>query len=239
VSDQLAQIKPASEIASEGLNQFMGDLTPYVMAGVGQLIASLVFVFVGVGGMMVIMFGGIMAGAMVAVALEMEALVGLCSIASYLGAIVVLVMFMSMLAPMQMSLIRAVDKHLDGEGELGIGSIVSTATHRPVGAILLNLIIVTLAVIGVFMCYLPALLVSLLFALATPIYALEDKGVFESLSQSFGHLRANFSWHLPFWGIGLLVAIAGGNIPVLGPMFHVLYLTQGYRAAFRGEGAPA
>lgn len=225
------------------LTEFMDDIGPYALAGVGTtlvgLVAGILLVTVAFG----CFFGGMFASLGVGAGLAsaggdtMEAVGGAVApigvLLSYLGLILVVVVGGAILtAPFNGSLVRGIDNHRRGIKDLGFHSAFDTALQQPVKDILTTLVFQLLVLLGLPFFYIGALIV-VFFLKWMPLGTyLDGHGPMASAKNAVGHSKSNLSWHLGIFGVGLLFGLVGGNIPVLGPMATSLFWVRSYRAVF-------
>ena len=130
--------------------------------------------------------------------------------------------------------------HLTEGEELGIGAPFTRMGTDLFQVILLAVAQLVLTLIGVLMCYLPALLVSLFLGFAFPALIVHRLGAFEAIGLSVRHVKDNFGWHLGYWGLGLAILFVAQAIPFVGIMvglpFYFAYQLKAYTQVF-GTGA--
>ena len=151
----------------------------------------------------------------------------------YLGMFVVIIIGLSLiLAPVHGSIVRAIDDHLAGVREATFGGAFDTATKqlgRDIGSTVAAQVVTILAnvvpIIG-------PLVAGFLLAWWPLAAQLDGDAVGAAAKRSVGHTRTHMTWHLSYFGLGIVFALVGGNIPVIGPMAALLYHVKSYRAAF-------
>lgn len=240
-----------SKLLSETMEEFKDNFAPYLLAGLGQMVVALpvilVTIFVGYfvvfGGMMGLSFGGILVGAAIGEAVSQD-IGGIVALLAQLAAVTVpfalffgvLGLGLALLAPLNASLLRAVAAHQRGEKTLDFGSTFSTATQDLVRVIGIGLVMSMLVMVGLMMCYLPAMAVPLLFGFATPLVALHRRAPIEATRTALGHVLAHPQPHLMLGLITLVMTMFAGYLPVIGPMFVLAFHIRAHRQIF-GDGA--
>ena len=229
------------------MDEFMQNIGPYALAGVGIMLASIPIVFITIIVTYILLivgvFGSVMGLSAAAIAILPEDLMFLGPMAGGILAIVfifVAITFLmsginALLAPFNASLVRAVAAHQRGEQELTLGAAFSTMTQNLLSvmgtAILLSIMASMLAAF----CYLPMLLVPLFFAFAPGLVALYGIKAFDAIKGAGGHAKRHLKWHglymLTLIGANLLAS----NIPVIGPAFMSALHVRAMRMVF-GDG---
>lgn len=231
------------DLGKATLTEFMDDVMPYLLAGLGHMLVSFVAVFL----LMAVGFGCMFGGAFVSMgvgaglastgsdslAATGGAIAPLGMLLSYLGAIVIIIIGGSLLtAPFNGSLMRAVDAHRRDEGELGFGSAFDTAFKQPVKDIATTVAFQLLVLLGLPLFYIGALAVAFAFKWAPEATYLDGMGPGQALKTAFSHTREHMSWNLGIFGVGLLFGLVAGYVPILGPMATTLYWVKAYRAVY-------
>jgi hypothetical protein len=234
----------------ETVSDFQDHFADYLLAGVAQFVVVMIAVLVSVVAAYLLMTLGIvgLTLGLIAITAAVEQAFGqdavpLVLVPGQLSMILVLLVGAgafggavgAALAPMHASLVRAVAVHQRGEGKLEAAAAFSTLGERLVGAVVVGAATATLAVGGVFLCYLPALLVPLLFGFGSTLVALHPLGGLRALAISARHALANPSWALPFGLMSTVLLMVSGNVPVIGPMFALSLLVRAHRYVF-GDG---
>lgn len=156
----------------------------------------------------------------------------------FLGVAVFAGAFGAILAPMTASMYRAIAAHQRGEGRLEPGAAFSSLGERWTGAVTAGVATATLFVFGSVFCYVPALLVPVVFGFAVPLAALHPIGGLRAMAVSARFTAARAPWAVPF-GLLLLVGwMVGGNVPVLGPAFVMALHVRAHRYVFGDGEAP-
>lgn len=139
------------------------------------------------------------------------------------------------LAPVQASLSRAVAAHQRGESKLGPEAAFSTIGVRPLGAVVAGTLLGGLAVLGLFLCSLPALAVPIALGFGPTLVALHPVGGLRALALSARHALAHPSWAVPFGLAAAVLLVVSNQVPVLGPMFALSLQVRAHRYVF-GDG---
>ena len=229
------------------MDEFMKNIGPYALAGVGIMLASIpvvfIAIFVGYILMVVGIFGAMFGVTAAAIAILPESLMFLGPIAGGLLTIVVIFMGMTLLvssvnallAPFNASLSRAIAAHQRGEEELTIKAAFSSMTENLVSVIGTAIVLSLLATVLAAFCYLPMLLVPLFLAFAPGLVALHGMKALDAVKHAGGHAKLHLKWHglymLAFIGANLLAS----NIPVIGPAFMAALHVRALRMLF-GDG---
>lgn len=242
-----------SGLFNETLEEFQDNITPYVFAGLAQFAVMLPVVFLGIfglyfgialgmGGTMVI--GGILGGMIMEYVSEGLGLVVM--LATQFVAILVpfLLIFLfigflaAVLAPFNASLVRAVAAHQRGQKELDFPEVFSTISQDLPKVIGAALILSGLTIVGLFMCYLPALAVPIVFGFASSLVAMHRLGPTDGVKSAFTHFSQHMNWHLTFGVVYVGMSMVAGYVPVLGPAFLLALHTRAYRKVFGDGEAP-
>ncbi len=237
----------------ETLSDFQDHFAEYLVAGIAQFAVTMAAVLVAVfAGYLLMTVGILVLGfALVGLLIAAEQALGDDAAAllmipgqltMFLGFLVGAGMFGALmggvLAPMHASLTRAVAAHQRGEQKLEPMAAFSTLTVRPVGAFVAGSMTAGLAVAGIFLCYLPALLVPVLFGFGGTLVALHPLGGLRALALSARHALANPSWALPFGLVSSVLLMVSGNVPVVGPMFVLSLQVRAHRYVFGDADEP-
>lgn len=237
------QLPSAVDIVSDSFKVFMDDIGPFALAGLGVFVAAIVAVvvvmtlafgcmFAGFFGSMAIATGGAATGSDGAAAAG-GLVSGLGILVTYLGSLLLMVVGIAVTtAPLNGSLLRAMDAHLRGGRKVGFGSAFETAFQQPVKDILSTIGLSAAIFVGILVFYVGALF-SVFFFSWWPTYVMVDgAGVGEGAGKAFSHAKDNLGWHLGVFGLGLAIGLVANYIPVVGPMFAAVYHLKAYRAAY-------
>jgi len=238
------------KVLNETIAEFTDDIGPYVLASLGHtlvvvpvvLIAVLVMYF----GMFFVIFGGSFGAAAVAILMTElmgEAVGGLSMLASQLllfaGIFGVIGAFgagiAAITAPLNASLVRAVAAHQRGEATLDIASAFGTATKDLVKVVGMAIIMGLLAMFLLMMCYVPVLVLPLVFGFASSMVHLHRKGPISAFTTSVAHFQKHPSFHLVFGALSIALSMVASYVPVLGPAFITALHVRAYREMF-GDG---
>lgn len=243
------ELPEVGALFSETLAEFTDNIGPYALAGLGQLMVVIPVTVVALIGFYVVFFGGMfgtwMVGAVFASVLSQisEDLGGIAMLIASLASMLVPVLLMlpflliliAALVPIQASMIRAVAAHQRGERPLDLMASFSTATQGLSSVLLAGVIMATLTILGLVLCYLPALVVPIFFGFTTSFAALHRVGGLQAAQMSLKHALGHLNWYLMFGLMSILINMVSVYIPVLGPMFSVALHVRAYRALF-GDG---
>lgn len=221
------------KVFTNTLDDLMKHFVDYLLAGLGMMLPVFVITFGLVIGALVVGFVPMLIGA----ALDEPELGSLAGIVVMTGAIIVATLIATVLtAPLQASLARALVEHQFSGEKLGFGSAYSRATVDLPGVLGLTFAQIALALIGLMMCYFPALIVGLVLSFALPGLIVHRLGVVEAIKRSVQHTVANPLWHLGFFALGFVILFVGQNVPLIGPLlsipFWLAYTLRGYLAAY-------
>jgi hypothetical protein len=234
----------------ETLQDFQDHFADYLLAGLGQYVVTLVVVFASIiGGYVIGMVGGFVGvlgvavlvgglqssmgddtAALLAIPLQLTLFLGLFVAAAGFGAVIG-----AILGPINASLTRAVAAHQRGDKKLTPMASFETVGERWTSAATAGFLLAGLAVVGLMMCYLPALLVPLLFGFGGSLAALHPLGGMRALALSARHVLAYPAWALPFGLISVVIALVAGNVPILGGAFATAFHVRAHRYVF-GDG---
>lgn len=234
------------ELLQESLDEFVKHIGPYALAGVGQLLVSIPILLISIVLLYILIiagvFGSAIAGGGIAMILPSELapigvliglLIGVCVI---VGTILLfLTTLTTIMAPFNASLMRAVAAHQRGDAELTLGAVFSTATTSLISVIGGGLLLGLLTMILLSFCYIPVLLVPLLFGFATALIALYGEGAIGGLKAAFSHAKGNLKWHAIYMLCHMGIMLLANNIPVVGPMFVIALHVRATRIVF-GDG---
>ncbi|MFT4621377.1 MAG: hypothetical protein ACI8PZ_000029 [Myxococcota bacterium] len=238
------------QLLDETLKEFMANLGPYVLAGLGQMVFVFPVVFIAIIGLYALMFGGVFGGmavvGLVAAVLPEDLaglVVGLGSLALPIGLFGITFLVIGgmsvVLMPTAASLARAVARHQRGEDDvLGFTSAFDSATQDVGSVITAGAVVVMLSIMGAMMCYFPAFAVLLFLGFAMNMVALHREGGVAAITTVFAHARQHLPWHGKFTLLYLVLMLVAGNVPIIGPMFAVALHVRAYRRLF-GDGDTA
>ena len=241
------------ELFNETIAEFSDDMVPYVMAGVAQFVVVLPLVLFGIFGMYIGMFVGM------GVIMAISAIIGglLMEVNEALGALVMLVgqlgsmlvipvaifvmvgLMVGVMSPLNASLVRAAAAHQRGEKTLDFAGAFSTITQDIPRVLMAGLALAFLGMIGAMFCYLPALLVLLVFGFVSSLVALHRQRPGDAFRTALATFRANQNWHLMFGLVYIALTMAASNIPVLGSAFLLAFHTRAHRKVFGDDEEPA
>jgi hypothetical protein len=241
------------DLFNETVAEFSDNMSAYIMAGLGQVLVLVPVLIVGMfaiyflmfGGMFGVILGGVGIGALLA---EMvNEVLGISVIfASYLLSFLVPIVILmggvgiliTVLAPFNASLLRAVAAHQRGEKDIDIPGVFATLNQDLGNVIGVGILLGMLTVLGLSLCYLPALLVTLVLGFASARVALHRKGPFESLQTAASHFSAHISWYVTFGAVYIGLSMVATYVPILGSAFLLAFHTRAYRKVF-GDGETA
>ncbi|MEQ1506497.1 MAG: hypothetical protein ABMB14_29990, partial [Myxococcota bacterium] len=232
---------PVGEVVSQTLTRFQADMPGFLLGGLIpfaiQMMVATVGVFVGLfavyGGMFVGMVPGMVLGDDDLTAVGM--LFGLAAgtfglvfgFAAILGAV---------LAPINASLHRAVWRALETGESLKIDAAFSTARQdlgRVVGFALVSSL---LMLVGLSMCYLPAIVVGAALMFAGPAIYIHRLTIPDAIRRSVGHLSSNPGWHLGMFLVVMIATMVLAYIPLIGGLLaatiHPMLVLIAYRSEF-------
>jgi len=229
---------------------FTDDIGPYVMASLGHtlvlvpIIFAAIFIFYIV--FFVLLMGGSVGLAVVAVMITEllgEAAGGLSMLGSQLimifGMFVLFFAFISgiaaITAPLNASLTRSVAAYQRGEGTLDISAAFSSAGQDIVKVVMVSVVMGCLALVLVSMCYIPVLIIPLMFGFTTAMVSLHRLGPISAFTTSLAHFQKHPKFHLMFGALTLALNMVASYVPVLGPAFMVALHVRAYREMF-GDG---
>jgi hypothetical protein len=205
---------------------FSANLAGYAMLGVAAAVVMVPLAFL----VVAVAIGPMMVG----VATENEDLILLGMIPYVLGLLLGLPLIN---VPVQNGLYHAINRHLDGEeGTLGFGAFFSGMFTRVGAMLVFQYVLTAAALIGTMMCFLPGLLVQVVFSMATAALVVHRLGPFAALGRSSRHFQQDMKWHFGYWGLGWMVLMIASNLPIVGLVFGLpfaaSYHLRGYRAVF-------
>lgn len=238
------------KLLNETIAEFTDDIGPYLLAGLGHTLVVLPVVF----GAIILLYLGMifgMFGGMIGVGI-VGALVGsiLGETAGTLSLLVSQLLFFlliflaiiafgaalgAVLAPFNASLTRAVAAYQRGEGELGFNAAFTTLGQDVVKVVLGAVLLASMAMVLLMFCYLPVLIVPLVFGFFGPMIYLHGMGPLDAFRVSIAHFRSHMSYHLTVAALGFAMGMVASYVPVLGPAFLTAFHVRAYRAMF-GDG---
>ncbi len=208
-------------------------LGPYVLAGLGYLVAT--FGFIGV--VLAVLFGSMAPGILA----EDETLAMVGMGIGFTAYVVGILGFGFVVAPlMNASLLRALDEQRRGGAPIGFTSAFSTMRQgagRVIGFYLLGQLAV---LVGMLFLYIPGIVAAVVTTFALPIVVFEDVAPVTALQLGWKHLKAHPMWHVPLWllmfiGIVLLEFSIVGLVLIYPVM--VAFQLFAYRVAYGDPGA--
>ncbi len=133
-----------------------------------------------------------------------------------LGVFVFIVLLMLVIAPLQLAYMRGCLKLFRG-GTFELSEFTGALRDAP-AAIVLMALVLTSAMLGAMLCYVPALLVSALFLFAFPVMADEGTGPIDSLKRSV-ELARPILWVLVLYSLimGMVMSMMA-YVPIVGPL---------------------
>jgi hypothetical protein len=223
------------QLVSTLIDMVKNHFTAYLIGGLGFLLAILGCVIV-----LILPIGiGVLPGAitndddLTSLGLTIGFLV-------YGVGIAVLAFFVAPL--LNASLMRAVWKQVEGEGDLSFGSAFSTMRDRMGPVLVLNVLTMVVVMIGLLMCYLPGLFAAMVLGLAIPMVAIHDVPPADAIRLTLSKAQQHFSWHVIYGLLSLAIALIVQYIPIIGMMlaYPVLFTYQvlAYRALWGAKGPP-
>ena len=132
---------------------------------------------------------------------------------------IVLVSVAVVAGPLNASLYRAVQAHIEEGTPLTIGaafSSVTTDVGKVLGVLALQFVV---TVIAAGFCYFPVFIASAALHLAFPAVVLNRLGPTDAIRGSIARFRAHPAHHFKSWGLGFLMLVVVANIPLVGSLF--------------------
>lgn len=233
---ELPEVIPLFTAAIEDL---MDHFVGYLLAGLGAFLVSMVIGVVGAGAMLALVFVPTIAG----VALDSEIVAALGPlVGGVVGFVLILGLSMLFAYPVAASLGRNLKDRIEQGTELGFTSPYDRITVDLGQVLLLAAVTAAGIIVGMLMCYLPALLVGLFLGFALPAVIVHRLPAVEAIKLSVGHVKDHFVWHLGYWGLGLAIMLAGQAVPLIGPVLmiplYTAYQVRVYMAVFGSGEAP-
>ena len=243
------RLPDVGQLFTETMNEFMDNIGPYVLAGLGLTVVVVPITFLTIFVAYAVIFGGIfgisIVGAIAAVAAAevSEGLAGFVMLVFQILALVVpfggffllIAGMMALLAPLNASLARAVAEQQRGGKKLDFSSTFSSITRDLVKVISVAGMMGLMTTLGALACYVPALGVLFLFGFAISMVALHRMAPVTALKANLAHAMAHLQWHVLFGALYLVVFMVGSYVPVVGSMFVVAFHVRAYRTIF-GDG---
>jgi uncharacterized membrane protein len=231
-------LPPIGKLFDDTLTQARDHFAGFAMAAVGFAAVQLPLTLFAVVGLYAGMFAGMMPG----IQANDEDLMSAGMLAGMGGGLALLIgIFAVVFPPLQASMLRAVWAHLTRGEPLTFGSAFSTVT-QDLGRVYGMVLLLGLAnLIGLMMCYVPALFVAFVFHFAWPLAIVGRRSPFEAMRESWAHVFANLAWNAKVWGIALLMGIGFAYVPLIGTAAGILFVggftLRAARAAFPDLGA--
>lgn len=116
----------------------------------------------------------------------------------------------------QIAAYRAIWWHLSGQEALSWSSGFRAAFTRPGHSLGLVFLTAPLMLVGILMCYVPALGVLLWMHLAVCVMIVDEVGPLAAYKKAFGLFRSHTGYHAKMVGMGTLLEVAIMQIPFLG-----------------------
>ncbi len=210
----------------------------YAMAGVGFAAVQLPLTLVSIIGAYALIFASVIPG-MQANDDEMVTM-------GLLGGTGVAILGLTLLfglvfPPLQASLLRAVWAHQSRGEPLTLSAAFSTATHDLPRVYATVFLLGTASIIGMVLCYIPALIAAFLFHFAWVLAIVGRRSPFEAMRMSFEHVFSNLGWNLKIWGVVLLATLLLSNVPLIGTAAAILcgaaFTLRAAKAAFPDLGS--
>ncbi|MBN2799699.1 MAG: hypothetical protein JXX28_11180 [Deltaproteobacteria bacterium] len=224
-------LPPVTDLLMDTFADLRDNLVEYLLAALGMLLVMIPA--------MLVLYGLMALGVVPGLLAQDEVMLVL---GVYAGIFVALPVFALILLFPSVSLSRAAWHHVAEEEPLGISSPFSRLFEDVGSVLLLKLLLGVLTVVGLMMCYLPALLVAIATVFALPALIAHRLSPVAALKLSLEHTQRNLTWHLGFWGLGFVVTLVAGYIPIvgglLGMVFYQVYVMKGYKAVFGAGPEP-
>ncbi|MBN2194465.1 MAG: hypothetical protein JW751_16730 [Polyangiaceae bacterium] len=223
-------------VFNETMQEFMRDLGPYALAGLGFMVVAM-----GLALVIMLLYGAVIMVAVIADSANQasggsgEAMSALVLVGMSVGIIGLVLVLSVVSAAFYASLLRGIAAHQRGEAALGFGTAFSTARQRLGASVGVTVAVMTLSVLGALFCYVPGLIVAFLLLLASPLVMLHGLPVGAALRRSAREVRSDLGWYLRFFLVYLLVTMVAQYVPVIGPMFPIALLVRVYRE-IAGDG---
>ncbi len=244
-------LPPIGALFSETFDDLIKNIGPYVLAAVGFFVVvmpvGMVAGMIGMVGMYVVLFGGIIGSAALGQAAGDSDVGGLITAVGSLGsfglAFVAFAFFIAVSsavgAPFGASLNRAIAAHQRGEGTLAFNSAFSTATQDIGSSLVVAALVAFAGLLGMLFCYVGALVPAVLFSFAPTMVALHRQGALAAFSRCARHAMANPGEHVVWALVYLGSAMVSAYIPVIGTAFLLALNVRAYRKVFGDGPEPA
>ena len=238
------------ELFSATMDEFIKNIGPYALAGVGILLVSIPVVIVAFIAGYILMFAGVFgtmfgvtAGLMAVLPRDLEFLGPIGGMLATIVVIFILITLLTstisaLMAPFNASLMRAIAAHQRGEEELTIGAAFSTLTQNIASVIFTAIMITVLSIVLVSFCYIPILLVPLFFAFASGLVAVHGLKAMDAMKGAAGHAKMHLKWHALYMVVFFGTSILANYIPVLGAAFMSALHVRAMRMLFGDGEAP-
>jgi hypothetical protein len=93
-----------------------------------------------------------------------------------------------------------------------------------------------ITMVALCMCYIPALLVPLVFGFVNTLVVLHRRGPLQAFIQNFQHMKGHSASHLIMGALQMALGMLAGMLPVIGPMFALDMHVRAHRKMF-GDGS--
>jgi hypothetical protein len=137
---------------------------------------------------------------------------------------------------------RAMLRYQRGEIGMSVTAPLAEAATDLGSVFALTLMTMAITFVAMLACYVPALFVGALVGLAFPGIVVHRLGAVAAVSQSIRHARQFPGWTFAFWGIGFVILLVGGQVPILGPMLttpiFLAFQLRAYRQIYGDGDAP-
>ena len=234
-------------LVSTTIAEFTDNLVPYLLAGVGMYVFTMVMTFITLFVVYAAMFGGVIGSALIGGAVgqatgdeDLGALIG--AIGSMMSMFLIVFLLTAVLgaivAPVRASLERAIAAHQRGEKTLDFSAPFSTLTVNLPGVIAVSFLYSTAILVGLMFCYVPGLAIALLLTMAPTGVSLHDRGAVESLTSTFRQVMKNPAQYLVLGLVQAGISIVAAYIPVLGTMFALSLHVRIYRELYGDDEEP-
>lgn len=243
-------LPPLGDLFNESFQDFGQNIGGYLLATLGVMLVAfpvtMVLTMVGMVVMYAVIILGIVGSAVGGAALgeASQDAAGLMAVFGSFGSMFagffVMALFVSLgvglTAPLNASLERAIAAHQRGEAPLEFNAAFKTMGEGFMSAVTAQLLVTGASLLGVFFCYVGALVPLVLFSFVMPMVALHRKGAFEALSRCARHAMAHPSEHLTFGLVYFGMTLVASYVPIVGPAFMRGLKVRAYRKFF-GDGA--
>jgi hypothetical protein len=228
------------KVLTDLLGDLQANVVGYLLAGLGYMLVTFALVFV----FLALLAGFMVVPLLIGAALDSEELGAILMMGgTFVGYVIGLLLIITVGAPFMASLARAARAHLEDGETLGFAAAFSRLGTDLVQVLLLSILQMALVLVGVMLCYLPGLLVSLFLDFAFPALIVHRLSAIAAIRLSFDHVRRNLGWHLGFWGLGLAILFVAQAVPLVGVMFgvpfYLAYQLKVYTMVFGTGPEPA